>query len=101
MIADEQAVLGRITPAADKLSPQVHLFPTPGATPGCCSLLLVPPTRTIAVTGDAVISRDHFEHGAVSEQSHDLAQAKESLGELLEIADVFVPGHDNVVFPIR
>jgi glyoxylase-like metal-dependent hydrolase (beta-lactamase superfamily II) len=61
----------------------------------------VPPTRTIAIVGDAILTRDHLEAGVVFEQSHDAEAAKDSLAELLEIADIFVPGHDNTVVPMR
>ena len=38
-IEQELALLGRTVPAGDRLSPNVHLFPSPGATPGSASLL--------------------------------------------------------------
>ncbi|UCG33884.1 MAG: hypothetical protein JSU68_04450, partial [Phycisphaerales bacterium] len=101
LIQSEREYLNHVRPAPDRFTPQVHLFPTPGPTAGSCSLLLVPPTRTIAIVGDAILTRDHLEAGVVFEQSHDAEAAKDSLTELLEIADVFVPGHDNTVVPMR
>jgi glyoxylase-like metal-dependent hydrolase (beta-lactamase superfamily II) len=56
-------------------------------------------TATVVVAGDAVVSRDHYEHGQVLEQSFDLAQARSSLAELAEVADQLIPGHDNLFVP--
>jgi glyoxylase-like metal-dependent hydrolase (beta-lactamase superfamily II) len=99
LIGSEREILNRIKKAPDRLTPQVHLFPTPGASAGSCSLLLVPPTRTVAVAGDAVLTGAHFDAGMVFEKSFDADTAKESLRELVEIADCYVPGHDNIILP--
>ena len=99
IIRQELELLERIRRAPEKLTAAVHLFPTPGVTPGSCSLLLVPATTTVAVAGDAVVNRDYLEHGRVFERCSDAAQAAESLAELIEIADQIVCGHDNVLIP--
>lgn len=97
LIRDELALLERVSPAPDKITQHVHLFPTPGVTPGSCALLVVPPTATIAIAGDVVINRDYLEHGRAFERCTDAEQAVESLREILEIADQIVCGHDNVI----
>ncbi len=97
VVRQELAVLERIQPAPERLTAQVHLFPSPGVTPGSCSLLLATPTTTIAVAGDAAINRDYLEHGRAYERCNDAEQATASLGELVEIADQIICGHDNVV----
>jgi glyoxylase-like metal-dependent hydrolase (beta-lactamase superfamily II) len=51
---------------------------------------------TTIVAGDAVLTREHFERGAVYEQAVDAQQARESLTEILDVADIIIPGHDNV-----
>jgi glyoxylase-like metal-dependent hydrolase (beta-lactamase superfamily II) len=79
------------------LAPQVDLFPLPGFTPGNCGLLLAHPTRTTVIAGDAVATTEHLERGQVLRGSFDIEQARESLLEVIEIADAVVPGHDNVV----
>ncbi len=97
LIRDELALLERVEAAPDKITPQVHLFPAPGVTPGSSALLLVPPSATIAVAGDAVINRDYLEQGRAFERCSDAEQAVESLRELLEIADQIICGHDNLI----
>jgi glyoxylase-like metal-dependent hydrolase (beta-lactamase superfamily II) len=97
LVRHELALLDRITPAPDKLTSSVHLFPSPGVTPGSCSLLVLSPTTTLVIAGDAVINRDYLEHGQVFEGSVDVEQATESLSEILEIADQVVCGHDNLI----
>ena len=48
---------------------------------------------TYAVSPDTL---DHFLAGQVLPGSFDLRQAQESLREVYEIADLIVPGHDNL-----
>jgi glyoxylase-like metal-dependent hydrolase (beta-lactamase superfamily II) len=85
-----------IAPADDAVAPQVDLFPLPGFTAGTCGLLIAAATHTVLLAGDAVPTRDHLLAGQVLPGCVDLAQAKESLQEVYEIADVIVPGHDNL-----
>ena len=39
--------------------------------------------------------------GRIFEHSFDTEAAKEALTELVEIADVIIPGHDNIFMPMR
>ena len=98
MLKREIALLQRCEPAPDRLARQVDLFPLPGFTPGTAGLLLSHPAATILIAGDAVGSAEHLEHGRVLRQAFDAEQARQSLLEALEIADMIVPGHDNIVF---
>jgi glyoxylase-like metal-dependent hydrolase (beta-lactamase superfamily II) len=96
LIGDERSLLERIEPAVEKITPQVHLFPAPGVTPGAAGLLLATATQTIVVAGDAVVTQDHYEAGQVYEQAVNIEQARESFTEIVEIADDIIPGHDNI-----
>lgn len=100
-IEQELALLGRLSPAPDMITHNVHLFPLAGASPGSAGLLLTLPGRTVVIAGDAVLTRDHLEAGRVFEHSTDVEQALEALTEIFEIADLIVPGHDNVVFLLQ
>lgn len=101
-LAHDIAILKRCVAAPDTLAPHVDLFPLPGFTPGTCGLLLAFPSQTVLIAGDAVATVEHLERGRVQRGSYDVEQAQESLTEALEIADVIVPGHDNVVLnPVR
>ncbi|MEO1236826.1 MAG: MBL fold metallo-hydrolase [Planctomycetota bacterium] len=93
----EVALLKRCKAAPDKLAPQVDLFPLPGFSPGNCGLLLAHATSTTVIAGDAAATKEHLERGQVLRGAFDIEAAQESLLEVLEIADVVVPGHDNVV----
>jgi len=93
----EVSLLQKFANAPDTLAEHVDLFPLPGFTPGTCGLLLSEMSRTIIVAGDAVASSEHFEHGRVLRGAMDIEAAKASLGEVLEIADVVIPGHDNLI----
>ena len=48
------------------------------------------------IAGDAVPTLDHFLAGQVLPDSVDIKAAHESMSEVYEIADVIVPGHDNL-----
>ena len=97
----DQAILERFKPAPDKFSEQVSFYPLAGPSPGSAGLLLSPPTTTIVVAGDAVVTGEHLHRGQVWEGCADAEAAAESLQDLLEIADVIVPGHDNLLLTPR
>jgi glyoxylase-like metal-dependent hydrolase (beta-lactamase superfamily II) len=94
------ALLRRIKPAPEKITARVHLFPSPGPTPGSCSLLLLLPAATAVVAGDVIVTRDYYEHGRVFEQCYDVRKAQECFAELAEVADQIVPGHDGLFVPL-
>jgi glyoxylase-like metal-dependent hydrolase (beta-lactamase superfamily II) len=89
-------VLDRLAAVPDRLAPGVDIFPTFGPSPGHTSLLVYSAVETCVVAGDIVLTREHFERGDLGEAPWDLAKAKESFQEVAEIADVIVPGHDNL-----
>jgi glyoxylase-like metal-dependent hydrolase (beta-lactamase superfamily II) len=91
------ALLRKCEVAPDKLADHVDLFPLPGYTPGTCGLLLSEPRTTVLIAGDAVATGEHLEQGRVLRGAFDLELAQESVVEAVQIADVIVPGHDNLV----
>jgi glyoxylase-like metal-dependent hydrolase (beta-lactamase superfamily II) len=95
-LAAELKLLESATPAPDKLADNVDLFPLPGYTPGTCGLLIAAATQTTLIAGDAVPTLDHFLAGQVLPDSWDINAAGESMREVYEIADLIVPGHDNL-----
>lgn len=97
LLKQEIAVLKRCQPAPDRLAPQVDLFPLPGYTPGTCGLLLSHANYTTLVAGDAVATTEHLEQGRALKGCYDPDQARESFVEAVEIADVLIPGHDNLL----
>jgi glyoxylase-like metal-dependent hydrolase (beta-lactamase superfamily II) len=101
MIGKERALLQKVQPAEDEVAANVDLYPLPGYTPGQCGLLIAEPTLTTVIAGDAVPTGGHFIAGQVFPDCFDLAKAKESLMDLYELADVIVPGHDNLFIAPR
>lgn len=93
----ELDLLERFKPAPDKFTPQVHLYPLSGPSEGAAGLLLTPATSTIIIAGDAAVTADHVLAGQVWEGCFDQQKAMDSLQDLLEMADVIIPGHDNVM----
>ena len=86
----------------DCLMEGVDLFPLPGYTMGTCGLLLPTPKRTIVLAGDAVPTSEHLERCVVLQECQDIENAQESMKECLEIADIIIPGRDNILLnPIR
>lgn len=96
LLDEEQSILGRIEAAPEHLTAQTHLFPAVGATPGSAALLLALPTQTTVITGDAIVTQEHFAAGQVHEQVAVIEEARKSFSDILEVADEVVPGHDNV-----
>lgn len=102
LAASHLELLGRTRVAPDRIAAGVDLFPLPGATPGCCGLLLPLPVRTILITGDAVATREHVEQAKVLPGCADVEQAMESFREAIEIANELVLGRDEaMVNPAR
>jgi glyoxylase-like metal-dependent hydrolase (beta-lactamase superfamily II) len=86
----------------DALQRCVDLFPVPGVTPGACGLLLPLPGATVVICGDAVPTVEHLHQGKVLPGCYDVQQAQESFAEIIQIADILIPGRDNIsVNPIR
>lgn len=102
LLSREVALLQKCAPAPDRLAEGVDLFPLPGTTPGTAGLLIVEPSRTTLVTGDAVATSEHLAQGKVLPGVTDVDAAKESFQEAIEIADWIIPGRDNLVAnPLR
>ncbi len=97
LITEDIAILQRCEVPPDRIVDQVDLFPLPGFTPGNCGLLLLQTNSTTLVAGDAVPTVEHVEQGQVMRGGFDLDQARESFMEAIEIADVIIPGHDNLL----
>ena len=49
------------------------------------------------IAGDAVVTSDHLRCGRVWAGCFDAEAALDSLRDVLEIADLVIPGHDNVM----
>jgi len=94
-------VIGRFRPAPESFSNQVQLYPLAGPSVGSAGLLLTPATMTIVIAGDAALTADHVRRGQVWEGCADTQQARRSLEDLLELADVIVPGHDNIMLSLQ
>lgn len=97
LLKEEIDRLERCRAAPDHLTPGVDLFPLPGVTPGSAGLLLALPRLTVLVAGDAVATEEHLGAGQVITPCFDIDQAKSSLTEAAEIAEVIVCGRDNAV----
>lgn len=96
-IETELRLIERFQPAPDRFSEQIQLIPLPGPTGGSAGLVLAPPTRTLIIAGDAAVTREHVLRGQVWAGCTDTEAAMDSMRDILEIADVIIPGHDNVI----
>jgi len=94
-------LLERFRPAPERFGGQVTVYPLAGASPGSAGLLLTPATSTILIAGDAALTAEHVRRGQVWEGCADVGAAMRSMADFLELADVIVPGHDNVTFAPR
>jgi glyoxylase-like metal-dependent hydrolase (beta-lactamase superfamily II) len=94
------AILRRCEPAPDHLADErgerVDLFPLPGVTPGLCGLIVAGSRHSTVIAGDAIPTIEHLEQGKVLPVVHDVDRARESFAEAIEIADLIVPGRDNI-----
>ncbi len=98
-IEQELVLLGRTRPAPERLSEVIHTFPSPGVTPGTCALL-VAGRQTAIIAGDAVLTREHYQSARIHDRCFDTARARQSFAEIVEVAEVIIPGHDNLFMAV-
>jgi len=102
LVDQEIALLEQCKIADDSLAPKIDLFPLPGMTAGTCGLLVALPAATLLVCGDAIPTVEHLMQGKVLPSAVSIQQAQESFKEAVEIADLLIPGRDNLVLnPLR
>jgi len=97
VLKKDLAILQRCVAAPDSLAEGVDLFPLPGITPGLCGLLVSQPRHTTLICGDAIATQEYLEQGKTLPFAIDITQAKESFQEAVEIADLLIPGRDNLL----
>ena len=85
----------REDPAPTRLFEAIDVIPTPGHTLDHHSLTFVCDGLTVAITGDAVMTKDFWRDRRGFFNSVDLALSTETMNRLAAIADIIVPGHDN------
>ena len=100
-IEADLALLGRFSAAPEKFTRQVQFYPLQGASPGSAGLLLTPATSTVVIAGDAAATAQHVRAAQVWKGCFDTAAALAALTDMIELADVIIPGHDNVMFTPR
>lgn len=96
-VRGEIGLLQRCEVAPDSLDEGIDLFPLPGVTQGLTGLLLALPQWTIVIASDAVPTLEHLEAGQVLQNCDDIEAARESLREVVEIADLVIPGRDGLI----
>jgi glyoxylase-like metal-dependent hydrolase (beta-lactamase superfamily II) len=96
VLARDVAILRRCTPAPDQIAAGVDLFPLPGFSAGSAGLLLAGRETTL-ICGDAIPTIEHLEQGKVLPSCADTDRARQSFQEAVEIADLLVPGRDNLL----
>jgi glyoxylase-like metal-dependent hydrolase (beta-lactamase superfamily II) len=97
ILRGEVALLQRCEPAPQSLADRVDLFPLAGVSPGLCGLVLSSPRFTTVLCGDAMPTQEHLEQGKVLTTAVDLEHARASFEEIIEIADLLIPGRDNIL----
>jgi glyoxylase-like metal-dependent hydrolase (beta-lactamase superfamily II) len=83
--------------AEQSLAPGVDLFPLPGITPGLCGLIIDTGDLTTLICGDALATSEHYAQRKVLPLPYNLEQAKASFAEAMQIADILIPGRDNLL----
>lgn len=95
LFPDGQELSRRLRPADEEIIPGVSLLPLPGHTMGLAGALFMAPEGRIAVSGDAVMTPNHFRDRLGYYNSVDFEASAESIDKLKRMADIIVPGHDN------
>ncbi|MFN8731225.1 MAG: MBL fold metallo-hydrolase [Planctomyces sp.] len=93
----EVAILKRCEEAPHHLADGVEIYPLPGVTPGLCGVMISEDEAPTLITGDAVATIEHVRRQMVMPTCADVQQARASFADALEVADIIVPGRDNVM----
>jgi len=96
-LARQISLLHKCNAAEETLAEGVDLFPLYGITPGLTGLIVETADLTTLICGDALATSEHYAQRKVLPLPFNLDAAKASFGEILQIADVIVPGRDNVM----
>jgi glyoxylase-like metal-dependent hydrolase (beta-lactamase superfamily II) len=91
--APDKALLERLIPTPTGLAPGVRLLLTPGHTAGSATVLVAQAGQLVAITGDAVDSRDFFVRREPSHNAVDPPAERRNFELFAALADVIVPGH--------
>jgi glyoxylase-like metal-dependent hydrolase (beta-lactamase superfamily II) len=91
----QKGLAERIRPATPGFIKGVELLPLPGHTMGTTAVLVDSADGKVAVTGDAVMTRNFFKARQGYYNSVDFEESSRSIAKLAGIADIVVPGHDN------
>ncbi|CAG0963804.1 hypothetical protein PHYC_00872 [Phycisphaerales bacterium] len=98
MLQRDVALLQRCRVSDDApFGERIAVFPLHGVTPGCCGLLLEGERQTTLICGDSVPTIEHLEQGKIPSPAADVDKARASFEEAVEIADLLIPGRDNIV----
>jgi glyoxylase-like metal-dependent hydrolase (beta-lactamase superfamily II) len=100
LLEKHQELLQTCVVPNDNVMDGVDLFPLPGFTPGSCGLLLPTANRTVLICGDTVATQEHLNQESVLSTSADIERTQESFKECVEIADIIIPGRDNLLLNI-
>ena len=90
----------RVLAVSGEFLPGVAALPLPGHTKGLTGVAFEDGSAKCVVAGDGVMTRDHFAF-ETSAFEQDSARAAQTIRELKRIADVIVPGHDNLILNMR
>lgn len=86
----------RVQAVTGEFLPGVATIPLPGHTLSLHGLAFTHTGSKVVVAGDAVMTKHHYAH-ETTEFERDRAQAIETIRALKRIANLVIPGHDNVI----
>jgi glyoxylase-like metal-dependent hydrolase (beta-lactamase superfamily II) len=94
---EDIGAISRFLPAEEHLVAGLRLFPSPGHTPGHCSLQAETRWGSLIITGDAVMTQEYFDAEEGYSNSVDFAQAADTIRTIKRSAQLVIPGHGNLI----
>jgi glyoxylase-like metal-dependent hydrolase (beta-lactamase superfamily II) len=86
----------KIEPAGISLFGAIDVIQTPGHTPDHQSLRFDHRGFSIVIAGDSVATKDFWDEKKAYYNVLDAAESKRSMEKIESLADIIVPGHDNL-----
>lgn len=97
----DRSTLARVRPVDGERLPGIAIIATPGHTRSHASLLFTSEAMRVVIAADAAMTRDFFLARDYYFNTEDPARAVASIERIGEIADIIVPGHDNLFLKPR
>ncbi|MCW7076671.1 MAG: MBL fold metallo-hydrolase [Candidatus Syntrophoarchaeum sp.] len=86
-----------VFPYTNPITDKIEIIETPGHTWGHISVVYRSSEKTVVIAGDAIPTRNNYYERVIPRIHVDADIAMESFLKVEELADIIIPGHDDLI----